>query len=50
MSDDKGREFARATRVMGPAWVSDVSAVDLPMASIKLPAYRSRKGLVYCIV
>ncbi|KAG1740604.1 SNF2 family N-terminal domain-containing protein [Suillus lakei] len=24
MSDDKGREFARAVRVMGPAWVSDV--------------------------
>lgn len=24
MSDDKGREFARAIRVMGPAWVSDV--------------------------
>lgn len=24
MSDDKGREFARAIRVMGPAWVNDV--------------------------
>lgn len=24
MSDDKGREFARAIRVMGPTWVSDI--------------------------
>jgi SNF2 family DNA or RNA helicase len=24
MSDDKGKEFARAIRVMGPAWVSDI--------------------------
>lgn len=44
MSDEKERERARAVRVMGLAWVNDVSVVRLYTASVKLSACRSRRG------
>ena len=44
MSDEKERERARAVRVMGLAWVNDVSVVCLYTVSVKLSAYRSKRG------
>lgn len=44
MSDVKERELARAIRVMGLAWVNDVSLARLHTTSIEMYAYRSRRG------
>jgi len=44
MADAKERELARAVRAMGLAWVNDVSVARLPATSIKLSAYRLRRG------